>query len=187
MRLYLIRHPQAEIAPGICYGRSDLALREPWSVHESAQKLATALPPGVPVLSSPLRRCAEFAAALATQLQSSCAHEALLAELDFGDWELQPWDVLPRVQLDAWAADPLAFRGHGGESVAQMSERVRRMLDSLNRLDGQDCIWVTHAGVMKLVYAELLDLPQAEWLALKFGYAELRELSCASGCWSEAS
>ena len=168
MRLFLIRHPQPEITPGICYGRSDLPLRQPWS----AEALRAHLPAGVPVVSSPLQRCRALAAALASDYRI----DERLTELDFGVWEMQAWDEIPRAQIDAWAADPLGFRAHGGESVAQMQARVRQALAGL---DGRDCVWVTHAGVMKLVLAELLALAQDEWLSLRFAHAELTVLERA--------
>ena len=162
MRLFLIRHPQPEITPGICYGRSDLPLRQPWS----ADALRAHLPAGIPVVSSPLQRCRALAAALAPDYRI----DERLTELDFGAWEMQAWDDIPRAQIDAWAADPLGFAGHGGESVLQMQARVRQ---ALAELDGRDGVWVTHAGVMKLVLAELLALTQDEWLSLQFAHAEL--------------
>jgi alpha-ribazole phosphatase len=163
VQLYLIRHPQPEVAPGLCYGRTDLALRAPWSVDGVARRL----PAGLPVVSSPLRRCAEFAAALSPH----ATMDPRLTELDFGAWEMQAWDDIPRAQIDAWNADPLGFKGHGGESVAQMQARVRHALADLEG-DCRSCVWVTHAGVMKLVLAELLALPQDEWLSLRFAHAE---------------
>lgn len=165
MQLFLIRHPQAQVAEGICYGRTDLPLREPWSVDALRERL----PASVKVVSSPLRRCAEFASALSPH----ATMDPRLTELDFGAWEMQRWDDIPRAEIDAWTADPLGFNGHGGESVAQMQARVRLALADLG---GQDCVWVTHAGVMKLAHAELLALPQDEWLSLRFAHAEIIEL-----------
>lgn len=170
MRLYLIRHPQPAVAAGLCYGRTDLPLRQPWS----ATAAKTVLPPGCRVLSSPLLRCREFAHAL----NSNVTLDDDLRELDFGAWEMQPWDALPRAALDAWAADPLGYAGHGGECVQAMRERV---VAALQRLDGRDCIWVTHAGVMKLVFAELLGLPPSEWLTLHFDYAAVSLIEIDAG------
>lgn len=170
MRLFLIRHPQPDVAEGLCYGRTDLPVRQPWTVTATADLL----PPGLPVVSSPLRRCAEFAAALSSDYRI----DPRLTELDFGAWEMQAWDNLPRAALDAWAADPLGFKDHGGESVAQMRQRVRAALAELEA-GGSDCVWVTHAGVMKLVFAELLALPQEQWLSLRFEYGALTVLERA--------
>lgn len=127
----------------------------------------------MPLVSSPLQRCTDLAAALAPDFRI----DERLTELDFGSWEMQAWDDIPRAQIDAWAADPLGFAGHGGESVVQMQARVRRALAALEG----DCVWVTHAGVMKLVLAELLSLAQDEWLSLRFAHVELTLLERVPG------
>ena len=62
MRLYLVRHPKPRVAPGICYGRLDLELATP--APEAASRIATQLPPGLPLWSSPARRCRDLAEAL---------------------------------------------------------------------------------------------------------------------------
>ncbi|HTH93956.1 MAG TPA: alpha-ribazole phosphatase family protein [Rhodocyclaceae bacterium] len=162
MRLFLIRHPQPDIGEGICYGRTDLPLRESWPMKMALPTL----PSDVRVISSPLQRCVAFATTLFPHVDI----DARLRELDFGAWEMQDWQDISRTQLDAWAADPLGFNAHGGESVAQMRLRVRQALADL---DGRDCVWVTHAGVMKIVVGELLALPQDEWLSLRFAHAEV--------------
>lgn len=162
MQLYLIRHPQPEVAAGICYGSSDLALREPWS----ADAVAQLLPFDASFSSSPLRRCTEFAAALSSEVRI----DSLLAEVNFGSWEMQAWSDIPREQIDAWAADLMGFAAHGGESVVQLRARVRQ---ALGRLAGKNCVWVTHAGVMRLAFAELLGLPQEAWQNLNFDYASV--------------
>lgn len=163
MRLYLVRHPVAAVAPGICYGRTDLPLAAGW--EEAAQRLAERLPVGLPVCSSPLQRCHLFAGALSGNVTA----DPRLVELDFGRWEMQDWNGIPRTELDAWAADPLGYAGHGGESVAAMRARVH---DALAEVDG-DQIWVTHAGVMKLVFASMHKLEPGEWLGLRFEYAAM--------------
>ena len=168
MHLYLIRHPRPAVAEGLCYGRTDLPLAE----HPAAcaSLLRQQLPPGLPVFSSPLQRCR----LLAEQLHPAPCYDARLRELDFGDWERQPWEAIDRMALDAWAADPLHFIPPGGEAVAQMRLRVRDFLDGLRG----DVILVTHAGVMKLICAALLVLDEEEWLGLRFAYGSLTTLCC---------
>ena len=48
--------------------------------------------------------------------------------MDFGRWEGLPWSAVPRAELDAWAADLMHARPHGGESVAMLLARTRRAL-----------------------------------------------------------
>ena len=68
--------------------------------------------------------------------------------MDFGAWEGQDWNDIPRMELDAWAADFLHARPHGGESVHAFAARVHEFLAEL-RKDGVSRLVVTHAGVIK--------------------------------------
>jgi alpha-ribazole phosphatase len=166
VRLYLIRHPRPAVADGICYGQSDLDLAEP--VVEMAALLAPRLPEGLPLYSSPLRRCH----ALAKALHPSPTLEPRLQEINFGTWEMQPWDAIDRVALDAWAADPLYFQPPGGESPAQLMQRVSGFLNELRT----DAILVTHAGVIKAAFACIQKLPATEWMQLSFAFGTLTTL-----------
>jgi alpha-ribazole phosphatase len=160
VRLFLIRHPAPAVAPGTCYGRSDLALAaDPAPVADALRPL---LPAGLPLYSSPLRRCRELAALL----HPAPRLDPRLVELDFGAWELQSWDAIDRAALDAWAADPLHFIPPGGEAVADLRTRVRDFLASVE----EETILVAHAGVMKLCAAELAGISAAEWFSMRFDY-----------------
>jgi alpha-ribazole phosphatase len=160
MRLYLVRHPLPDVAAGTCYGRSDLRLAaDPAAVADALRPL---LPVGLPLHSSPLRRCRE----LAELLHPAPRFDERLLELDFGEWEMQPWDAIDRAALDAWAADPLHFTLPGGEAVADLRARVRDFLDEL----AEDAVLVAHAGVMKLCAAELAGVAADEWFSMRFEY-----------------
>ena len=98
MRLHLVRHPKPLIESGICYGWLDCPAEDARSV---AGMLLAELPCGLPVWSSPLRRCRELAA----YLHARPMIDDRLAEMHFGAWVGQRWDDIPRAELDAWAAD----------------------------------------------------------------------------------
>jgi len=149
MELVLVRHPQPEVAPGICYGRSDLAA-SPAAVAAVARRLTDAgLPGALPVFASPLRRCAELAA----QLGAPVIFDARLAEMDFGAWEMQSWDAIPRAEVDAWSADLLHYRPGGGESVSDVARRVAAFFNELRQADQARALLVCHAGSMRLLAA----------------------------------
>ena len=149
MELVLVRHPQPEVAPGICYGRSDIAA-SPSAVAAVAQGLREAgLPGDLPVFASPLRRCAE----LAERLGVPVTYDARLAEMDFGAWEMQAWDAIPRAEIDAWSADLLHYRPGGGESVMDVARRVAAFFDALRQADHPCALLVCHAGSMRLLAA----------------------------------
>jgi alpha-ribazole phosphatase len=118
--------------------------------------LIPALPRQVPLYSSPLRRCSELAAQLATALQAGeVIHDARLSEMDFGTWEMQEWSSIARAEVDAWAADVCLFRPGGGENVLGMAERVHAFLDALLQQGHDSAIVVCHGGTIRLLNAFL--------------------------------
>jgi alpha-ribazole phosphatase len=150
MRLILVRHPQPLVAPGMCYGRTDLAVA-PEQLEQTLAALRTSLPPGLPLYSSPLRRCAE----LATRLSPAPIYDERLVEMDFGAWEMRPWDAIPRAGIDAWAGDMVHYQPGGGESVLRMAERIAAFhADLLRQLGaGGGAVIICHAGAMRLLSA----------------------------------
>ncbi|MFO1345217.1 MAG: alpha-ribazole phosphatase family protein [Rhodocyclaceae bacterium] len=165
MQVYLIRHPRPQIAEGVCYGRLDMPAQD---VATTAATLRTQLPPHLPVISSPLRRCRELAEAL----HPSPRFEAQLMEMHFGEWEGLAWDAIPRDALDAWAADLLHHRPPGGESAAVLQARAVACLDTLAAEGVPACIVITHAGVMRALAGHVRHLRIDDWVQLRFDYGE---------------
>ncbi|HEV3424742.1 MAG TPA: alpha-ribazole phosphatase [Paraburkholderia sp.] len=163
MDIVLIRHPAVAVDAGVCYGHSDVALADDPSFSSAAiaVRLATLqVPPPRVLLSSPLTRCATVAAAMASDF--GCAHsvDERLKEMDFGAWEQQRWDAIDRTLLDGWAADFHHARAHGGESVAQFVVRVGAWLEAFAQTrELSPAYVVTHAGVIRVIAALLLDVP----------------------------
>lgn len=166
MILHLIRHPRPLIEPGICYGRLDVAGEHP---ALAAARLLAGLPAGLPVYSSPLRRCRE----LAEHLHARPLIDARLQEMDFGDWEGRAWDDIPREQLDAWAADVAGYAPPGGESPAALQQRA---LAFVAGLQVPEAVIVTHAGVIRVLLAHWQGLPPDCWGQLVFAYASCTRL-----------
>ncbi|NMM28103.1 MAG: phosphoglycerate mutase [Glaciimonas sp.] len=174
MRIYLIRHPRPEVAPEMCYGRSDLTV----SVQEQATTLAAllpqlqALPPATPIFSSPLLRCATLAQQLsAARGGAAVQFDARLAEMDFGGWEMRSWDAIARNEIDAWAADLIHYRPGGGESVLQVITRVHTFHADLARLPFESAIVLCHAGIIRLSLACSSERSLEEIAAVAVGSA----------------
>lgn len=155
MALVLIRHPQPDVAAGICYGTTDLALRAPAAVSAqemSLRPIALAQAPSH-MACSPLRRCAELGVALAArQPNVPLTFDARLQELDFGNWEMQPWDSIGKPAMDAWIASGFDAH-HGGESLQALDARVASWLeDAQSTYAANQTLWViTHAGVIRSI------------------------------------
>lgn len=172
MELHLIRHPRPDIAPGTCYGSSDIALVEPASV--AAARLAPLLPQTFELHASPLQRARLLAEALGTP-----RIDARLAEMHFGEWELQRYEALGTA-IDAWAEDPLGFRAPGGESSTEMAERVLDWLADLQATaPGGAVVVVAHGGPLRVIAGHLLGVPREHWLGLDFAFAHSTRIDLA--------
>lgn len=149
MTLWLARHAQPLIAPGICYGQMDVAA-DVDATAACARKLAARLPAGLRVMASPLQRCEQLATVL-HGLRPDLAYktDSRLQEMDFGQWEGQAWDTIDQLALHAWTTDFGTYVvGQSGESVATFMARVGSIFDEI---EGQDTLWITHAGVIRAV------------------------------------
>ena len=149
MTLWLVRHAQPLVAPGVCYGASDI-VTDPVATQAAAQALADVLPDQVTVISSPLQRCEQLTHVL-RGLRPDLAYksDARLQEMDFGEWETKCWDSIPRAELDAWTTDFANWRCGGAESVGEFMARVCAVWDETSAVSQPVVVWITHAGVIR--------------------------------------
>ncbi|QHE91450.1 alpha-ribazole phosphatase [Pandoraea fibrosis] len=187
MDLILMRHPPPDIAPGLCYGRTDLpvdAARFDASVAAMQAKLAALLDDRTPVAihSSPLRRARRAAEVLATSFGLPVTVDERLAEMDFGTWEMQPWDAIDRNDLDAWARDVGGYAPPGGESardiVLRMDAWARALRGAASATrDVHDVhVVVAHAGPIRLHTATALRMPTTACLSWSLDFGGLCHL-----------
>lgn len=162
MKLILVRHPAPDVASGICYGSSDVAVA-PHILAAARAGLTASLPAYLPLYTSPLSRCADLASQLAGDLQASqYTQDARLMEMDFGSWELRAWQDIGHGEIDAWACDLAHYRPGGGENVLAMARRIAAFLDELLREQHAAVIIICHAGTIRLLSALQAGLPLAE-------------------------
>ena len=150
MALILLRHTQPDIAPGICYGQTDLDVAA--SFEAEATSVLAALSPIDQIVTSPLRRCQKLASFIGNRSKLDITRDDRLMEMDFGTWVGRPWSDIPRPEIDAWAADFLHARPHGGESVATLQKRTLDALSYWQR-DTETTLIVTHAGIVRAALA----------------------------------
>lgn len=148
MKLWLVRHAQPLITPGVCYGVTDVAADEQATL-QAAQALAQTLPVGIALVSSSLQRCEHLAHCL-QGLRPDLPYktDARLVEMNFGCWEGQRWDAIPQADYERWTADFGKHRFGGRESVFELMQRVACVWDETQRA-GRDAVWITHAGVIR--------------------------------------
>ena len=107
------------------------------------------------VISSPLRRCAEFAQELAQARGLPLQLDARLAEYDFGDWQGVPIETLAEQQGEAlgrfWS-DPVAYPPPGAETFAAFRTRlVAALEDAAAAWPARRVLVVTHGGAIRLL------------------------------------
>lgn len=170
MELYLIRHPRPAVAPGICYGQTDLGLAE--SAIAVAKRLRPLLPQNFTLYASPLARARLLAEALGTpQL------DPRLKEIYFGDWEGRSFDDIGQAALDAWVAEPLDFAPPGGESPRSMAARALDFLADLRAAPPAPAVVVVaHGGPLRALAGQLLSVPPEHWLGLDFACGQATRL-----------
>ena len=104
-------------------------------------------------LTGPERRARQTAQLLGLQ----AATEPQLADLDCGRWRGEVLANIGPADLEAWLTEP-AQTPHGGESIADLIERVDGWLDSLTD-DALRTVAVTHPAVIRAAILLALDTP----------------------------
>ncbi|MFJ7056520.1 bifunctional RNase H/acid phosphatase [Streptomyces microflavus] len=129
------------------------------------------------IVSSPLRRCRETAAAVADRLGLDVRIEDGLRETDFGAWEgLTFGEVRERYgdDLTAWLADPETAPTGGGESFTEVAGRVAAARDRLTaRYAGRTVLVVTHVTPIKTLVRLALEAPAQSMFRMELSAASI--------------
>ena len=110
------------------------------------------------VWTAPALRARQTAEALAFE----ASIEPLLADQDHGSWAGKSFEEVQAEQpegITAWLTDPNAAP-HGGESLADVAERVSALMDRLIAERGHT-IALTHASVIRTAILHVLGAPLA--------------------------
>lgn len=129
------------------------------------------------IVSSPLRRCRETAAAVAARLGLDVRVDEGLRETDFGRWEgLTFGEVRERYgdDLTAWLASPDTAPTGGGESFEQVADRVAAARDRLvARYAGRTVLLVTHVTPIKTLVRLALEAPARSLFRMELSAASI--------------
>lgn len=154
--IYLLRHGELE-QKGVLAGQTDFQLS---NIGFQQLKDATEKLDVDQVISSPLYRCLQFATPFTEQKQLPLSIVDDLAEMNFGDWDGKPYEQLWQDQKpnigDFWQ-NPKQITPPNGESFEQFYHRVVTAWSELTHQVDCNTLVVTHAGVIKLILANLLN------------------------------
>jgi len=162
-RLLLVRHGETRANAEARYqGQNDTPLNE--LGHQQAQRLVTRLAREniARIYASDLPRAMQTAAPVAAYLGLPVEADVRLREIDVGEWEGLTFTGIqqryPELAAE-WDRNPGHTRIPGGESAADMAQRVHALLDELRALpDELPVLLVTHGGWLQTLFCECLHV-----------------------------
>ena len=173
MKLVFIRHTSVDVPRGVCYGRTDVPLASTFPAEAQAVKEALNTYTFDHAFVSPLSRCRALA--------SYCGHadataDDRLLEMDFGAWEMQPFDAITDPVLQDWYRDYMNVRPTGGESSADQRARLADFLNELRTKNYGTVALFTHGGILIHALAMLGGLSYEDIFKAPPGYGSIVEL-----------
>lgn len=155
--LIIARHGRTEAnATGLLLGHLDVPLDEVGEAQ--ARALATAIGPVDRVISSPLLRTRQTAAAISAEFGLEVEIDDRWVELDYGEFDGLPLGEVPGDMWREWRHDPL-YTPPGGESLAALETRVRGALVELAGQSGDHTVVVvSHVSPIKAAAVWALDV-----------------------------
>jgi len=165
MKIYLIRHTAVDVPPGMCYGQTDVPLKETFEAEAKIVKKNFGNIQPDKVFSSPLSRC--------VRLAKYCGFDKpqlddRLKELNFGDWETQNWD---KIDMSVWDTDWVNPPAPNGESFMDMYARIESFFNDLKSQTYDTVFVFAHGGVISCarVYFEKADIEETFDLMPQYG------------------
>jgi alpha-ribazole phosphatase len=134
------------------------------------------------IVSSPLRRCSAFAQNLSTQLAIPLSILPCWQEIDFGQWEgktaQQIEEETPGI-LDLFYSDPTKYSPPDGEPFACFNDRINQSWHTLlHQYPEQHILLITHGGVIRTLFMQLLAIPVPHNFRVHIGHASLSRFTC---------
>lgn len=174
MEIILVRHTTPNIEKGICYGQSDIGVTADFP--REIQPILKQIPVNdskTAYYSSPLQRCK----LLAKELSDTIIFDDRLKELNFGDWELQKWDNIDKSELNIWMNDFVNITVTNGESYVDLHKRTVTFIEELKLLHKEHVVIVTHAGVIRSLWAYVNHISLENSFDLKLNYGHIIKLT----------
>lgn len=158
MKLYFIRHTSVDVPQGVCYGQSNVPLRDTFEHEAELVKKNLRYLQYDAVYSSPLSRCRKLARYCG--FEDKVVLIDRLKEMYFGNWEMKRWEDISGDKISKWYDNWIDEPTDGGESFRILYDRVASFLEELKVSNFQNVIIFAHGGVINCakVYAGITTL-----------------------------
>lgn len=178
----LIRHGEPRGGMLIRGWRDDPLSEQGWSQMRQA---VAELRPWDRIVSSPLKRCQEFARQLEQELQIPLQVDERFREIGFGEWEGKDPKLLyqeaPEAVSNFWK-NPVDHPPPAGEPMVQFQSRVESAWQDLQiHHQGQHVLLVAHGGVNRMVIGKVLGIPLSHLFRMEIPYAAISRVAIERG------
>lgn len=159
LHLDLLRHGETTLSHTLRGHLDDALTEQGWlQMQSTIQQYLDAQVHWDVIISSPLQRCQNFAAAFAEQLELPLLLNAEIKEMYFGDWEGRSTQTIyknePELLANFWQF-PTQYHAPNGESLHQFQQRVlhgfNEIYVQMQQHNWNKALIVTHGGVIKLL------------------------------------
>lgn len=150
MKIYAIRHTRVNVNPGICYGQTDVDVSESFGKEHKRLSQQLQQVSFDAIWSSPLLRCRKLTETLFPNKELH--FDPRLKELNFGDWEMLPWDdIYAQLEGKIWMDHYQTLPTKNGESYPEMVDRVSAFIEEIKKSNAENIAIVAHAGVIRIL------------------------------------
>ena len=134
------------------------------------------------IISSPLKRCADFAKQLTQKNNSALTIEDDLREIHFGDWETKTTEELWKTQqneLKTYWGDPISYTPPNAESFMDFQLRVNSVFKEITKkYKDERILLVVHAGVIRQIISFVLSIPFTKTQQMHIDHGGLARVVC---------
>jgi len=177
----LLRHGECE-GGDIFRGHKDVTLsKDGWNTMQQSIKTHALDIPWDTLISSPLKRCYDFAESIAAKHNINLEPEDGFRELHYGDWDgLERqflWDNY-KESLELLYSDPVSFKAPNGESIPEFQQRVLLAWENIiNKHHGKHLLLIQHGGTIRILLTHLLSMPMASMVKINVPYGSFSRIN----------
>ncbi|MFQ5468742.1 MAG: histidine phosphatase family protein [Gammaproteobacteria bacterium] len=181
-RVIFVRHGQADFPTDrlYCDDSEDPALSE---LGQQQARNAAELLHGIEVdqvIVSAWKRTMMTAEAINQVLKAPLSTTDRLRERPFGVWDGLYFKDIERdfpEDFRAWKADQVNYVPEGGETIPELRERVNTEINSIIQAHlGKTIVVVAHVGPIRVMIADAIGLPLANYRQLNIDYASISQV-----------
>lgn len=185
--VYLVRHGELELGgKRRLVGQVDVPLSEKGRQQAHSLKEALASSSFDRIHCSDLIRSLETARIIASAQEERIEIVPGLREINLGAWDGQEVEEIKKEYPDEWEKreqDVVRYRPPGGESFAELADRVQPVFEGIVAGGDGRVLIVGHAGVNRVILTQVMGMPLSNLFRLQQDYGSFTLLALKNAEW----